>query len=80
MILTKNQGRSKKDKNRVRIIKSRCVKSDGTHFYIGNFNIVFSLYRVLEVTFYFSKGFSEVVARGSAVAEVLWSLKQKSSL
>ena len=34
-----------------------------------------SLYRVLVVTLYFSEKFSEVAARGLAVAEALWPLK-----
>jgi len=53
----------------MRIRKSRCVESDGTHCYIGKFNVALNLYGVLEVTLYFSKSFSEVTARGSAVAE-----------
>jgi len=31
-----------------------------------------SLCRVLEVTLYFSKGFLEAAARGSAIVEALW--------
>jgi len=53
----------------MRIRKSRCVESDGTHCYIGKFNVALNLYGVLEVTLYFSKSFSEVTAGGSAVAE-----------
>ena len=35
-----------------------------------------SLYGVLEVTFYFFKGFLEAAARVSAVAEVPWPLRE----
>ena len=34
MILTKNQGRSKKNKKKVRFRKNRCVKLDRTYYYI----------------------------------------------
>ena len=82
VILTKNQERSKKDKEGVRIKKSRYVELDRTHCCTEKFNIALSLYRVLRVTFYFSEGFSK------AATEVLWSLrvtmicflKQESSL
>ena len=61
---------------------------DGTHCYTEKFNAALSLYRVLEVTLYFSKGFLETAVRGSAVAEalqllgvtVVCLLGQKSSL
>ena len=46
----------------MRIRKSRYIESDGTCCYIEKFNVVFSLCRVLEVTFYFSKGFLEAAA------------------
>ena len=55
----------------MRIGKSGCVESDRTHYCIEKFNVALSLYKVLEVTFYFSKNFSEVAARGSVVAKVL---------
>ncbi len=54
VILTKDQEKSKEDKERVRIRKSRYVESDGTCYYIEKFNMALSLYRVLEVTLYFS--------------------------
>ena len=50
------------------IRKSGCIELDRTHCYIGKFNMALSLCRVLEITLYFSKGFSE------AVAEVLQPL------
>ena len=71
VILTKNQGRGESNKEWIGIRKSRCVESDRTHYYIGKFNIALSLYGVLEVTLYFSKSFSEVATRGSAVAKAL---------
>ena len=72
----------------MRIRKSRYIESDRTHCYIEKFNVALSLCGVLKVTFYFSKGFSKVTARGLAAAEVLWLLEvtmvcflgQKSSL
>ena len=73
MILTKNQKRSKGDNEGVRIRKSRCVELDGT-CYIGKFNTALSLYKVLEVTLYFSKSFLEADVGGSVVAKALWSL------
>jgi len=60
----------------MRIRKSRCVESDGTHCYIEKFNIALSLCRVLEVAaLYFFKGFSEAATRRSAVAETMWLLR-----
>ena len=67
MILTKNQGRSKRDTEGVRIRKSGYIKSDGTCCYTGELNITLSLCEVLEVTFYFSKSFSETATGRSAV-------------
>jgi len=71
VILTKDQGRSKGNKEGIRIGKSRCIELDRTHCCTGKFNVALSLCGVLRVALYFSKGFSEVAARGSAVAEVL---------
>ena len=62
VILTKDQGKSERDKKWIRIRKSRCVESDGTHYCIGKFNVALSLCKVLRVTLYFSKGFLEAVA------------------
>jgi len=62
MILTKDQGKNKGDKKRVKIRKSKYIESDRTHCYIGKLNTVLSLCRVLEVTLYFSKDFLEAVA------------------
>jgi len=56
----------------MRIRKSGCVESDVTHYYTMKFSVALSLCRVLGVTFYFSKGFSEAAAKESAVAETLW--------
>ena len=88
VILTKNQERGKGNKGWMRIGKSRCVESDGTYCCTEKFNIALSLCKVLKVTLYFSKGFSEAAARGSAVAEapqplgmtVVCFLGQESSL
>ena len=74
MILTKNQERSKKDKEGMRIRKSGYIELYRTHCCIGNLNAAFSLYRVLEVTLYFFKSFLEVAARELAVFEALWPL------
>ena len=69
VILTKDQGRSKGNKKGMRIRKSGCVESNWTRCCIGKFNATLSLCRVLGVTLYFSKGFSEAAAVVSAVAE-----------
>jgi len=74
IILTKNQGRSKGYKKRMRIRKSRCVESNRTCCCIGKFNVALSLCGVLEVTLYFSKDFSEIAAGGLVVAEALQPL------
>jgi len=65
IILTKDQEKSDEDKERVRIRKSRCIKLDGTYCCIGKFNVALSLYKVLEITFYFSKSFLETAAKAS---------------
>ena len=75
MILTKDQGRSKGNKKWMKIGKSRYIKSNRTHCYTGKFNTALSLYKVLEVTLYFSKGFLEAATRGLAVAKVLQLLE-----
>jgi len=88
VILTKDQWKSKGNKEWMRIRKSRYVESNWTRCYTEKFNTALSLYRVLRITLYFSKGFSEVAARVSAVAEALqpldktmvYFLRQKSSL
>ena len=66
----------------MRIGKSRYIKSDEIHCCTGKFNMVFSLCKVLEVTLYFSKGFSEVVAKVLQPLEVtiVYFLGQKSNL
>jgi len=69
MILTKDQERSKGDKEWIWIWKSGYVKLDKTHCYTGKFNMALSLCRVLEVALYFSESFSE------AVAEASWPLR-----
>ena len=75
IILTKDQERSKRNEKKVRIRKSKYIELDRTCCYIGKFNIVLSLCKVLKVTFYFSKGFSEVTARKLVVAEAPWPLE-----
>jgi len=74
VILTKDQERSKGDKEGVRIRKSRYVELDGTHCCIKKFNIALSLCEVLKVALYFSKSFLEAAAGELVVAEVLWPL------
>ena len=74
VILTKDQERSEGDKKQMWIRKSRYVESDGTHCCIGKFNTALSLCRILGITLYLSKGFSEVAARGLAVVEILQPL------
>ena len=72
----------------MQIGKSRCIESNGTCCYIEKFNVALSLYGVLEVALYFSKGFSEAAAGVLVVAEVPQPLEetavcflgQKSSL
>ena len=59
----------------MRIEKSRCIELNGTHCYTGKFNVALSLCRVLKVTLYFSKDFSEVAARVLVVAEALLPLE-----
>ena len=63
MILTKNQKRSKENKKRVQIRKSRYIELDRTCCCTEKFNVAFSLYRVLEIVLYFSKGFLEAAAK-----------------
>ena len=75
VILTKNQRRSKENKKRVRIRKSRYIKLNGTYYYIRKFNVALSLCKVLKITLYSSEGFSEAATRELAVAEVSWPLK-----
>ena len=53
----------------MRIRKSGCIELNQTRCYTGKFNVALSLYGVLGVAFYFNKGFSEVAAGVSAVAE-----------
>ena len=74
MILTKDQERSKGDKERVRIRKSKCIESDGTHCCTEKFNIALSLCGVLVVALYFSKSFLEATTDSSVVAKALWPL------
>ena len=69
VILTKDQGRSKGNEKGMRIRKSGYVESNQTRCCTGEFNATLSLCGVLGVALYFSKGFSEAVARVSAVAE-----------
>ena len=76
VILTKDWGRSKRNKKWMRIGKSRCVELNRTRYCIGKFNMALSLYGVLGVTLYFSESFSEAAARVSAVAETLQPLRE----
>jgi len=69
VILTKDQERDKENKKWMRIRKSGYIELDWTRCYVGKFNTALSLYEVLEVALYFSKGFLEAAARRSAVTE-----------
>ena len=60
---------------RVRVRKSRYIKSDRTCCYTEKFNIAFSLCRALGITLYFSEGFLEITIGGSVTIEVSWPLK-----
>ena len=88
VILTKNQGRSKRNKKWMRIRKSRCIESNQTHCCTEKFNTALSLCEVLEVALYFSKDFLEAAAEVLAVVEALRTLgetmvcflRQESSL
>ena len=75
IILTKDQERSKRYKEWMRIRKSRYIKLDRTYCCIRKFNTALSLCGVLEVASYFSKSFLEAAARELAVAEVLQLLE-----
>jgi len=91
MTLIKNQGKSKKNKERVGVRKSKYIKyieSDKTCYYIGKFNVAFSLYKVLRVALYLFKGFLEVTAKVLVATKILYYfgvtivyfLEQESSL
>ena len=69
VILTKDQGRSKGNKDWIGIRKSRYIESDRTHYYMGKFNMALSLYGVLGVALYFSEDFSETAIKESVVVE-----------
>ena len=76
MILTKDQGRVKGNKEWMRIGKSRYIELDETHGCTEKFNTALSLCGVLETALYFSEGFSEAAARGLAVTGTLWPLEK----
>ena len=46
----------------MQVQNSKYVKLDKTYCYIGKFNIVFILCRVLRIAFYFSKNFLKFAA------------------
>ena len=64
------------------IRKSRCIELDGTHCCTEKFNTAFSLCGVLGNTLYFSKGFSEAVAKApqSLGVAMVCFLEQESNL
>ena len=88
VILTKDQGRSKRDKKQIRVRKIKYIESDRTYYCIGKFNMALSLCRALEVNLYFSEGFLEAAIGESAVVKapqllrvtVVCFLEQKSNL
>jgi len=71
VILTKNQGKSKRNKKGVQIRKSGCIELDGTYYYTEKFNKALSLCKVLGITLYFSEGFLEATAKKTVVAKAL---------
>ena len=52
VILTKNQEKSKGDKEKMGIRKSRCVELDKTYCYTGKLNMTLSLYSVVATTYH----------------------------
>jgi len=58
----------------MRIRKSKYVESDETHCCTEKFNVALSLYRLLEITLYFSKSFLEIATGKSVAIEVSQSL------
>ena len=82
MILTKDQERSKGNKEWMRIGKSRYIELNQTCYCTGKFNMALSLCGVLGVALYFSEGFLEVVAETpqSLKETVVCFLGQESSL
>ena len=72
VILIKDQERSKRNKEWMRIGKSGCIELNWTYCCIKKFNVALSLCGVLGVTLYFSKGFLEAATRVSVVAETPW--------
>ena len=74
MVLTKNQEKSQKNKERVRVQKSKYIELNRTYCYTMKFNIALSLYKVLKITLYFSKDFSKANIGRSTATEVLQSL------
>ena len=82
VILTKDQGRGKGNKEWMRIGKSGYIELNRTHYCIGKFNVALSLCRILGVTFYFSKDFLEAVAETSQPFGVtmVYFLGQESNL
>jgi len=88
MTLIKNQGKSKKNKERVRVRKSKYIESDKTYYYIEKFNVAFSLYKVLKVALYLFKSFLEVAVKILVATKtsyhfgvtIVYFLEQESSL
>ena len=48
MILTKNQERSKRDKENIQVRKNRYIKLNKTYYCVGKFNATLSLCKVPE--------------------------------
>jgi len=71
MILTKDQRRSKANKKKIEVRKSRCIELDRIYCYIRKFNIALSLYRVLGIILYFFEDFSGTTIGVSIAAKVL---------
>ena len=60
----------------MRIGKSGYIESNWTCCCTRKFNAALSLCRVLGVTLYFSKGFSEAAAKVLVVVEAPWPLRE----
>jgi len=75
IVLTKDQERNERDKERMWVRKSKYIKLDRTYCCIGKFNVTFNLCGFLGVTLYFSEGFLETAIRESVSAAALWPLE-----
>jgi len=75
MVLTKNQEKSQKNKEKVEVQKSKYIELNRTYYYTVKFNTALSLCEVLKTTLYFSKNFSKANIERSTATKVLQSLR-----